>query len=256
VPESGPGFTAIQLGFAAYVRDPEHAPPPAGIEARRLEVYCDLCFHNVESFMANCYPVLRAILGEARWEALIRDYFREHRAHTVSLPRMPQEFLRYLDAHPEAAGDPPFLRELAEHEWLELEVSFDEQEIGDVAVEADVDCLEGVPVLNPTARLHTYAWPVHRLGPHYQPETPPAEPSHLVVLRTRRDDITFMALTAATARLVNLIVVNAGRSGRELLETIARELGSPQPATVVAAGAAVLEELCAGEILLGARRRA
>jgi uncharacterized protein len=253
VPEHGRGFAAIQRSLAAFVRDPRHSPPPDGVGLERLEVYRELCFHNVESFMANCYPLTRAVLGGTRWQALVEDYFREHRATTVSFPRMPQEFLRWLDRHGQPAATPPFLRELAEYEWLELEVSFDEQELDAVAIDEGIDCLAGVPVLNPTARLRTYRWPVHRLGPDPAPTEPAAAPTHLAILRTRADEVTFMTLTPATARLVNLIAANADRSGSALVADIASELGAA-PATLLDAGAAMLDELRAGELLLGARR--
>jgi len=54
-------FTDIQYEFTRHIRDPENQPAPADIEDRRMEIYRDLLYRNVESFMANSYPVLRKI---------------------------------------------------------------------------------------------------------------------------------------------------------------------------------------------------
>lgn len=252
VPEAPDDYAAIQAGFAAWVRDPRSAPAPAGVEPRRLAVYRELVFDNVESFMSNCYPVARALLGETRWHVLLEDWLREHRATTVSFPRLPQEFARWLAARG-TADLPPWFAELVTYEWLELEVSFDESELEGIAIDADVDCERGAPVLNPTVRLGAYRWPVHRLGPGHVPETAPETPTYLAILRTRSDAVTFMTLTPATARLVELVATAPERAGSALVAEVARELGA-DPATLAAAGAAMLDDLLKGEVLLGARR--
>ena len=241
---------AIQAAFAAWVRDPERAPAPAGVDSRRLAVYRELVFNNVESFMSNCYPVARGLLGETRWRGLLEDWLRGHRATTVSFPRLPQEFLRWLAVRG-TADLPPWFAALADYEWLELEVSFDESVLETIAIDAGVDCASGVPILNPTLRLRAFDWPVHRLGPDFLPQTP--EPTYLAILRTRSDAVTFMTLKPATARLVELVASGAQRTGQELVAQVARELGA-EPAALAAAGAAMLDELSKGEVLLGARR--
>ena len=37
-----------QLTLSRYLRDPEHNPPPPGIEARRLKVYRELFYNGIE----------------------------------------------------------------------------------------------------------------------------------------------------------------------------------------------------------------
>ena len=91
-----PGFIRKQFEFAAHIRDPEKNPVPDGIEDRRMAIYRELFFNNVEDFMASSYPVLHEILGEDRWQVMLRDYFANHRAETPLFPEMPAEFLSYL----------------------------------------------------------------------------------------------------------------------------------------------------------------
>ena len=111
-------FTAVQYAFARHIRDPENAAAPADVEARRMAIYCDLFYNNVESFIANSFPVLRRITPDDRWHAMLRDYFSRHRARTPLFPKMPQEFLHYLEHERDTEGDPQFLLELAHYEWM------------------------------------------------------------------------------------------------------------------------------------------
>lgn len=252
--DSEPDFRALQFEFAAHIRDPENSPAPAGIEDRRLEIYRDLFYRNVEGFIANSFPVLRSIIDDRPWHAMVRRYFSQHRARTPLFPKLPQEFLHYLADENTPDHGPPFMQELAHYEWLELEASLDKREIGDEVVDDGVECFDGIPVLNPIARTHTYRFPVHRLSPTYQPAEAPPEPTYLVVYRDREDGVGFMQLNPMTARLVDLISTDGQRSGRSLLEQIAEELKHPEPETVIAGGKQIMEELCERDVLLGARK--
>ena len=147
------GFAAVQQRFTAHMRNAANNPPPNDVEQRRLAIYRGLLYRNVEGFMANAFPVLRGLFDDEAWEALVRHYFEFHRARTPYFPKMPQEFLRYLDERNDGPSGPPFMRELAHYEWLEAEVLFSPREIDDVAVEPETDLLNGVPVANPAAFL-------------------------------------------------------------------------------------------------------
>ncbi|PZQ42449.1 MAG: DUF2063 domain-containing protein, partial [Pseudomonas putida] len=71
-----------QLCMARYIRDPLANPPPPGLEARRLAVYRQLFFGNVQSLLAGNFPVLQATLPTAQWQALIEGFYANHRCHT------------------------------------------------------------------------------------------------------------------------------------------------------------------------------
>ena len=98
-------FIEVQKAFTRHIRDPEHNPAPDDIEDRRMAIYRRLLYRNVESFLSSCYPVIRKITPDDGWHALIQDYFKYHRARTPLFPRMPKEFLLYLQEerrdHPE-----------------------------------------------------------------------------------------------------------------------------------------------------------
>lgn len=255
-----PRFAEVQYAFARHIRDPEHAPPPADIEPRRMKIYRELFFNNLSSLLAGTYPVLHAILGEARWAALIRDFMVRHEAHTPLFPEVPQELLRFLQeqraGHPD---DPPFMLELAHYEWVELALQVSplslEESLEPPGVERQGDLLAGVPVVSPLAWPLAYAFPVHTLSVTHQPAEPPAQPTFLVVYRQRDDQVRFMEINAVTARLLELAGTEGSRAtGHELLARIAEELGHADPAAVIAGGATTLEMLREHDVVLGTRR--
>jgi uncharacterized protein len=129
----------------------------------------------------------------------------------------------------------------------------DPAEPGAAPADPDGDLMERAPVLSPLAWPLTYAWPVHRIGPDFLPRKAGAVPTHLVVYRNRQDEVKFMEANAVTARLLELMR-DKPAPGRLLLRRIARELQHPQPSTVVAQGAQLLQDLRARDIVLGARR--
>lgn len=247
-------FQQIQYQFTRHMRDPENNPAFEDIEARRIKVYADLLFNNVQGFLANSFPVLRTLLDEHEWLAITRDYFKRHEARTPLFPKMPQEFLHYLAEEYQATENTlPFIQELAHYEWLELETLLDGHEIDEVHVDSGVDVLEGVPVLSPLARPQAYQYPVHRISKDFIPDAPSADPTYLVVYRDRSDEVGFMVLNPITARLIELISTpNQPQSGRQLLRQISVELGHEDPAVVIAGGAEIMSELLEKDVLLGA----
>lgn len=251
---SVPGFQKRQREFAAHLRDPVRNAC-AGIEDRRLRIYRELFYNNVEDCLASAFPVLRRLSADAVWHARVRDFYARHRSAAPQFHRVPEEFLRFLEAergeHPD---DPPFLRELAHYEWVELELSISPLELTPEIADPNGDLLAQPPLLSPLAWTLAYAWPVQRIGPDFQPQAPGAQPTYLIVNRDRQDRVRFLEVNPVTARLTTLIEAEPAASGRELLLRIAAELGHPQPESVVAEGARILEQLRGRDIVLGTRR--
>lgn len=221
-----------------------------------MAIYRDLFFNNVRDLLGRSFPVIRKLLGDTEWDAMVRDWLVRHRARTPLFLELPQEFLAYLqEERDSAAGDPPFLAELAHYEWVELALSIDERDPDMDGIDEHGDLLAGWPVLSPLAWSLGYAWPVHRIGPDYRPSEQPPEPTRLVVYRDRRDRVGFLEINLVTARLLELLEGAQGPppTGRECLQQIAIELSHPDPETVVQGGAAILAQLRACDVVLGVR---
>lgn len=242
-----PEFQRYQYDFTAHIRDPRAHPRPPGVEARRMKIYNALLYNNVEGFLLSCFPVLRSLLGSRKWARLVRAFFSTHRSHTPYFRQIPDEFVQFLQnewAMPE--GYPPYLLALAHYEWIELVLAVSNKG-NDGPVDAPGDLIEGVPVLNPVLANLRYDWPVHRIAPRRK--IMPAE-THLLVFRDAADKVAFTEINAFTARLLTLLA-SGTLSGRAALENIAAESRHPNPAVILQAGGALLDDLRARGAILG-----
>ncbi len=250
-----PEFVQKQNEFTRHCRDPENNPAPVNIEDRRMAVYRDLIYNNIESFMANNFPVIREIMSDDRWHKLIREYVANHKASTPYFPKLPTEFLQFLENEHDQRSDLPFLLELAHYEWVESALAMDTREINVSGIDPDGDLLEGIPVTSTLIWRLAYDYPVHKVGPDYLPQEKPDQPSYLVVYRDRDDKVGFMELNSVTARLLESLNENPDNSGKSHLQSIAEELQHPQPEIVINSGLEILQQMQQRDIILGTRKQ-
>ena len=248
-------FKDVQNVFTQHMRDPENNPAPKGVEDRRIGVYRELVYNNIESFIGNSFPVLRKITADEQWHEMLRDYVNRHKSHTPLFPKMPQEFLQYLEnERNENTEDPPFILELAHYEWIEIALSIDTREIDLSNIEQRGDLLEGIPVLNPISVALAYTWPVHEIGPTNLPDTPPNEKTYIIVYRKQDDEVGFVVLNPVSAKLIEYLQAGEKQSGREILAKIASELNHPNPEVVIQGGLEIMRGFLDKDILLGTER--
>lgn len=251
---SRPAFIRKQYEFAANIRNPERNVAPADVDDARMAVYRELFFNNVEDFMASSFPVLREIYSEEKWIAMIRDYFSRHLSHTPYFPQMPSEFVDYLqNERSGVASDPPFLLELAHYEWMELVLSYSDEEPDWKTIDPDADLLANIPVVSPLAIPLSYEFPVHEISEDNQPELPGENLTHIVVYRDKKDEVHFLEINTATQRLLQLFSENEKLTGKEALEIVAKEMNHPDPLVVINGGQSILADLRDKGVLLGTK---
>lgn len=247
------GLEASQRAFAGHLRRPTVTEPPAGVEARRMRIYSELIYNNIEGFVAGAFPVLRSLLDDARWHVMVRAFVERHRCHTPYFLEIAEEFLAFL-AVDAAARDalPPFALELAHYEWVELALDVSAEEIDSPGVSRDGDLMSGVPLLSPLAWPLVYRFPVHRICGEFQPVEADPQPHHLVVYRNRADKVKFLEVNALTARMLELL--RSGElSGVEVCRRLADETRHPDVEALARSGAETLERLRSLDIIAGAR---
>ena len=246
-----------QRALADYIRDPAHAPPPEGIEPRRLKVYRELFFNNIESMLAGNFPVIRRIWSDPepeRWTGLVRDFYREHPSRTPLFPELAREFLRYLEHRAGAGrGDPPWLVELAHYEWVELALQISESRADDVPFDPDGDLLDGAPLVSPLAWPLAYAWPVHRIGPGYLPDHPPDAATCLLLQRDAQGKVGFQQLSPLAFRLLQRLDQQPNLDGRSQLRALAGEADVAPDQTFLDDGERMLRQFHEAGVILGIR---
>ena len=202
-----PDFQRRQYAFAAHIRDPENNPAPEGIEDRRMAVYRELFFNNLLKLLSGTFPVLKKLHSADRWKAIVREFIVSHRAQTPYFLQIPKEFLDFLERDYRASdSDFPFMYELAHYEWAELALTVSEESNDMTGVAADGDLLAGVPVKSRLAWPLAYRFPVHRISASFKPQSADdTQPTFLVIYRSPDDELGFMELNPATARLLEKI---------------------------------------------------
>jgi len=251
-------FQQTQYAFAAHIRQPEKNSAPSNIEDRRMKIYRDLFYNNVESFMSTTYPVLCEILGEQRWHALIHDYFANHKAHTPLFPEMPREFLVYLEDEREPQVDDfPFMLELAHYEWIELALSISELTDDTSKLSNTVDLLNEIPILSNLAWLLSYQYPVQQISSRFLPTKENTQATHIIASRLLDDEeISFTEINPVIARLLQLIKSNENKlTGKQLLTQIANELEHPDIDSIISFGFDTLVELHNKNIIIGTLKK-
>jgi hypothetical protein len=217
-----------------------------------MAVYTELFYNNIEALLAANFPVIRRLHDDAAWHALVRDFYREHRSHTPLFTEIAREFIRHLEQRAEsAAGDPPFLLELAHYEWSELALSLDEAEIDAIECDADGDVLHGIPVLSPLVRVLAYRYPVQHVGPDFVPSEPSSQPVLILLVRDRDDEVRFTEIDALSAMLIERLGSNRDLSGLACLDALLHDLDRGGDESLRAGGRDILRLLRARDAILG-----
>jgi hypothetical protein len=251
---SVPDFHKHQLTFTSHLRDPDRHALPSGIEDRRMAIYRDLLYNNIEGFIASGFPVIRKIYSEKNWHKMIRDFFARHKSRSPYFLEISREFIDYLqhERKPQTE-DPAGLVELAHYEWMELALQVYDEEVCMDNIDANGDLLKNHPVISPLAWPQAYQFPVHTMGPDNLPDRVPQQPTFLVVYRNRNDQVRFLEINPVTARLIDLLQENESCTGLEAINKIIEEMQHTEPETVIKGGRAALEELRRYGIIPGTR---
>lgn len=242
--ESRPLFQSIQYAFADAIRHQGSGQAFGNVTAERMDLYRELIYHNLERFLAGGFPVLKSVLDECQWHALVRDFLRRHRSTTPYFSGIPEEFLLFLGTERvDHADDPPFALELAHYEWVELALAIADDETCDEIPDLPDAPFDERLVLASTAWPLAYRYPVHRIGTNFRPDQPPPDLTYLAVYRDSDDRVRFLELNAVTYRLLCLLRELPESTVGEQLDRIASELGFPEVNTLRRHGAELLSDL-------------
>jgi hypothetical protein len=247
-------FKAKQLEFTTYIRNPDGTPIPLGIKKKRMQMYRQLFFNNIEGFLAGNFPILRKILNDTQWLALAQDFFATHQCTTPYFAEIPEEFIDYLQNERQNLEDLPFLLELAHYEWVEMALSIAKDNI---LHNDDIDwanSLHSNIQLSPVAWPLAYSYPVHKISPHYLPLTASAQPTFLIVYRDKADDVHFMEITPVTYRLLEIVQENEHSTVESCLMQVAQETQQVNFELIINAGIQVLKDLAEKNIVALSRQ--
>ncbi len=247
-------FKQVQRQLADHLRDPEHHPPPEGVEDRRLDIYRQLFFRNISGFISRGFPVLKSLYKEDDWDTLVRIFYAHHRCHSPYFMDIAKEFLLYLEnEHTLRRCDPPYLYELAHYEHVEIVVTFAEDSTDMSTVDSNGDLIEGRPILSALARWYDYRWPVHRISPDYRPAEHGSEIYRLAVCRDSNYKVRYMLLNAITVLLLDYLSEHTDSSGRDAVIAVAKQHCPDNIGLALESAPQIFHDLRQKGIVLGAK---
>ena len=213
-------FIEIQNEFMAHIREPQKNKKPSGIEDRRMAIYRDLFFNNIEGFISSGFPVLKTLYTDKQWQVLVRQFFSEYDCHSPYFLDIAGEFVNYLSSdYKMKEYDPVFMLELAHYEWVELDVSIAHED--EQAQKLQTTALTSSALyLSKAARNLSYQFPVQNISNHFIPKEPSALPNCFVVYRDEDDDVQFLATNAMTALLLSIIEASDGATFDEVCQQV------------------------------------
>jgi len=94
-------------------------PGPRLTSAERLQIYRDGYRGRLVECLADDYPAVHYLLGEAAFEALAHDYIEEHPSRSPNLNAFGRSMSSFLAEHGGPVG--PFAADLARLEWAIVE---------------------------------------------------------------------------------------------------------------------------------------
>lgn len=248
-------FRTKQLEFSAYIRDPLNNPKPVDVKPERMEIYRELFFNNIDSFLSSNFPVLKTILDEQQWFELTQDFFSRHPCTTPYFSEIPEEFLQYLENERKNNTDYPFLLELAHYEWVEMALSISQQQLPANSEAFINNVAEESITLSDLAWPLAYRFPVQQISLSFLPVEAPDTATFLLVYRDIADEVNFIKIPPITFRLLQLLQENDSIACQQCLATIAKESAHPEPEKIIQAGLEIIKDLAAKNIILPALLR-
>lgn len=196
-------FSTVQQSFIDYIKEPSR-PLPIGTETRRMKVYRELFFNNIDGFISSGFPVLKSLYSQKAWLALVQDFFVNHDCQSPIFIDIAQEFVIFLQSEYELKEqDPKFLLELAHYEYMELVVSVAKDNPSQINISGSVgsECL----CLSDTAKVLQYSYDVEHISEDYQPELPTPTPQFFCLYRDSDDEVVFLRLNPLAAQVLGYL---------------------------------------------------
>lgn len=136
------------------------------LDKRGASLYARLINIGHVDVMSSIYPYCSQLLGR-QWESVVRDYISLFPPDHYRLNKTARRFPQYVLEKQSLMKKYPFLSELADYEWVEMELLEDERKIDIVdkkdLTEPDQFVLNG-PIINAVHVLRSYHYPVSTIA--------------------------------------------------------------------------------------------
>ncbi|WP_394146987.1 DUF2063 domain-containing protein [Shewanella atlantica] len=233
-------FTKVQQSFIDYIKEPSRKLP-SGTDSRRMKIYRDLFFNNMENFISTGFPVLKSLYSEEDWRALIQQFFVIHDCQSPIFVEIANEFVTFLQSEYQPnEQDPSFLLELAHYEYMELVVAIARD--NPLQTEITGSVCSGSLCLSDTAKVLQYSYDVSHISDLYRPETPAETPQYFCLYRDCDEEVVFLQLNPLTAQVLGYLSQSEGVNFDEVMAWLQANYPDIDEATLTGGCLQMLEE--------------
>jgi hypothetical protein len=239
-PAAEPGHAAFAAGFAAALAgdglpDGTTARDP-GESGRRFAVYRNNVAVSLTAALAQRFPVIARLVGEAFFQALARLFARQHRPESTVLLAWGARFPAFLEEFPPLAAY-PYMADVARIEVARGEAfhAADAEAVPPaVLLQAAAEPELARLALHPSVRLLRLGHPAVSIWTANQPGgdgrlSPGAGPETALVLRTPDFEVPVVALGPGDAALVGALAAGATLGAAAAAGGAAEPRHDPQP---------------------------
>lgn len=186
------------------------AAAPADIDRRGVELYSTLLQYGHQDVMRSIYPFCAKIIG-SKWEDVVSDYIETYPPQHYNLNRMASRFPRYLSENgAKWTAKYPFIVELADYEWLEMELLEQDTKIQvspSISFSKPEEFESHGPLINPVLAIRKYNYPIPTLAErlqatHSRRKTVAQARTHVVVYRHPEHFCKFLEIGETTSKVI------------------------------------------------------
>jgi hypothetical protein len=192
--------------------------------------------------MSSIYPLSAKVLKH-KWEPIVTSYFLRHPAQHYHLNEAGRRFKEYLlEDQAQHVKAYPFLPELADYEWIEMEVlekNIVAQKKPNLVLSKPEQFMQYSPILNPVLILRKYNYPISKIASRLENDitlrgVTRAAASYLACYRDPETNrATFLDLSELPFEIVQALI-DAPHSYAELIKLTVSRLPNANPQDSVA----------------------
>jgi hypothetical protein len=243
-------------GFSAAIADQ--------IDHNGVELYAGLLNYGLLDVLTSIYPLCARLLGK-HWKTVVDDYLNAFPPSHFNLNKTGYRFPQYvLESLPDMIQRHPYLAELADYEWAEMEMlECDEQ-----APPSELKQLDSVdqfslyaPIVNPALALRHYRFPIIKVAEQLEsgkrkPAKVNAAKSVVNVVIYRDPQLNrcrFLDVGDVAAAVLERVQTQS-TSHTDLIALVLSMSPDVNPQIVIADFLAMIEHFQANRLMLGNRR--
>jgi len=232
------------------------------IDKLGVELYAGLLNFGHHDVMRSIYPLCAKLLGK-NWDKIVDDYLSTHPPDHFNLNRTAKRFPIFAQSNlSQYKAKFPYLAELADYEWIEMEIL----EIEAGAPKSDLENLERPehftdyrPIVNPAMIMRHYQYPIIAIAErieaskHKPTKVKPGESDVVVFRSPETHGCRFLSVGPVAAKIIE--TARADRGSYADLISLAVSLNSnDNPTKVVSDFLELVGSLQANNLFLGNKK--